>query len=448
MKQMATVLMLFVVVEVVGAVWLIATAVMRPPFPNPDLGRVDDITAADLRLLRQRLDPRKVDSWQELGDAYLAYGNLPESDACFRHASTLPPNSGWGRLQFSWGICLARLGRLRESMDHLRQAAGVVHGPLQQDCWILIGRIALRQEDLGTAETAFREAGDRPPARFHLAKLLIRCGRIDEAVALVEQLRTTMADSGPFCYLAADVAEAQQRFDAALEYRERAERSPTTFDVDGQREYLAAISAKYGFLRRVGECERLQRQTAIAGCLHSLLDNHPRRYRYVLPVARAELAARNLPAARQSLEDAVASDTVSAEIFELLGDVFHFEGHLNEAEAEWLRAMEWGERALVFEKLAKACRQKGDLAAAERYRARQSEAEGVDAFRKNDLPAAMHALESATNMNSGRARTWFYLGEACRAAGLKPKSQQAYEKCLAIDPEHACASCAVARIPP
>jgi tetratricopeptide (TPR) repeat protein len=445
---MATLLMLVVLVEVVGAVWLIATALMRSPYPNPDLGRVDHITAAELRSLRQRLDPSKADSWHELGDAFLAYGSLPESEACFRHASMLPPNSNWGRLQFSWGLCLARLGRLRESMDHLRQAAEVVEGPLQQDCWILIGRNALRQEDLRTAEAAFRQAGDRPPARFHLAKLLVRSGRLDEAAALVEQIRTTMADLGHFHYLAADVAEAQHRSDVAMEYRERAERSPARFDVDVQREYLAAISGKYGFLRQAPECERLQRPTAVAACLHSLLDNHPRRDHYILPLVRAELAARDLPAARQLLEEAVSADIVSAEILEQLGDVFQFEGRPNEAEAAWLRAAAWGERASIFEKLAVGYRQKRDLATAQQYRARQLEAEGVDAFRKNDLPTAMRSLESATDMNPGRARAWFYLGEACRAAGRKPEAQQAYQKCLAIEPEHAIASSTATRIPP
>jgi Tfp pilus assembly protein PilF len=136
----------------------------------------------------------------------------------------------------------------------------------------------------------------------------------------------------------------------------------------------------------------------------------------------------------------VAADVVSAEILELLGDVLQFERRPNEAEANWLRAAAWGERASIFEKLAAGYSQKGDLPTAQRYRARQLEAEGVDAFRRNELPAAMQSLESATDINSSRARAWFYLGEAYRAAGRQPEAQQAYEKCLAIEPEHAFAS--------
>jgi Tfp pilus assembly protein PilF len=429
-------LLLVVAIEIVIAGWVLATAVRHPPFPNADTGRLDPLTAADLGSLRTRLDPTQATSWQELAEAYLAYGCLPESEFCFRRAAEFPSNPSLGRVKFGWGTCLARLGRTQESTERLREAADLLRGPVALDCWIMIGRNALREENLVAAEDAFRRAGDRPPARYHLAKLLVRNGRIDEAQPLLDYLQSPMADNSHFNYLAANAAETQGQMAAAADYRERAERATLTFEMDAQREYLHSIAVQYGFLNRVTNCEQRKGPPEIAECLSMVVAQHPRRELYVMNLARAHLAARSDGAARKLLEEAIAADNISAEILECLGDVLHLQGHETEAKQQWLRAEAWGERATVFEKLADLLQKHGEEKTAQRYRGLQFEAEGVDAFRKNELAAAIKKLAAASEMNPDRARPWFYLGESYRAAGDKTRARQAYDRCLALDPQH------------
>jgi Flp pilus assembly protein TadD len=78
----------------------------------------------------------------------------------------------------------------------------------------------------------------------------------------------------------------------------------------------------------------------------------------------------------------------------------------------------------------------------------QLEAEGVDAFRRNDLATAIQKLGTATDLNPDRPRAWFYLGEACRVADDKNRARQAYDRCLALDPQHDRGQTGLARLGP
>lgn len=446
MRMLTRALLVVVLAEIVGAGLLIGRTLLREPVPEADLGRVDPLTASDLGALRARLREEEAPSWRKLAEAYLSYGNLPEAEYCFRRAAALEEHSP--RLLLGWGLCLSRLGRTGESTNRLRRAAAISQSDAQSECFNLIGRNALREENLAQAEAAFRQAGNLPASLYQLARLLVRTGRFDAAQATLEQLRPVMADGILFNYLAADLAEARGRDAENAASRERAERSTMTFDLDLQRAYLDEAGAKIGFVAQANACQRKPSPDAAADCLLSALKSHPRRYRFLLPLVHAQLAADRIEVARGLLEDAVASDNISAEILELLGDVLEGQGDVAAARGQWERAVTLAELPSIYEKLYKACQRSGDENSTRLALARKLEADGVEAFRRDDLQNAAETLTKSVELNPERGRPWFYLAEAHRASRVISDARQAYARCLSLNPEHGRAALGMSRLPP
>jgi cytochrome c-type biogenesis protein CcmH/NrfG len=61
---------------------------------------------------------------------------------------------------------------------------------------------------------------------------------------------------------------------------------------------------------------------------------------------------------------------------------------------------------------------------------------GVDAYRQDRLEAARELLEEAVALAPGEARSWYYLGEIHRAQGSDNDARAAYQRCVALDPDH------------
>ena len=196
-----------IVAELLVAGYVIVGRVNRPVPPQPDLRSADAITAAELRTLSENC--QNAGDWAKLGEAYLATGYFPEGEACMRKANELDRvNSDY---QFKHAFALDRLGMI-EDANRQYESAVRTHSR-KGDCWYYIGRNYLRQEKAGPAAEAFARAGNLPGARYELAVLWAREGKLAEADAEAARL----ANEFPYAY-----PPASLRYRIALARNDRA----------------------------------------------------------------------------------------------------------------------------------------------------------------------------------------------------------------------------------
>jgi tetratricopeptide (TPR) repeat protein len=346
----------------------------------------------------------------------------------------LAPQSGL--ILYGWASCLDRLGRLDESNQRFEQAAPLLSEPMAQSCWYRIGRNFLRLEKPAEAEAALLRAGHLPQAVYLRARHLARTGQVSAAVPLLQELEEEMPDVIEVVRLAAACAQAQGQTPQAAEALERLERVHGRMSLNDQHEPMAAISARFGFFRRLEACMQAPDPGTRAECVRKAIAGHPQGYRYLPIAAGLELEAGRPEQALTLLHEVRREGGLSPELLEQTGDVLKQLGRDSAAQTDWLQAAALGETPTVHAKLAEYFRAKGDDAAARMQERLQLEAQGVAAYRQDELESAEALLGDATSSPPAEARAWFYLGEACRAQGKRAAALEAYEHCLRADPDH------------
>ena len=439
-------LLIIVCLELIGAGTLAVRALGRAPAPLPDLSRFDPETAADLRRLHADLNERDAASWQRLAEVYLPFGCLPESELCFRRAAALDPQSG--QILYGWASCLDRLGQLAESTDRYERAAARAPDNYAQSCYYRIGRNYLREENVAAADAALTRAGDLPQALFLRARMSLRSGNLPEASQLLEVLQQQMPAGVQTIQLQAELELAQGRSDRAAAAFHRLDRVEERFDLNDQNVLYASVEAQHGFLRKLNLCSGGGDPGSEAECVLAAIAGHPQEYIYLPKVAELQMKAGRPEQALPLLQQAIQEGRLSPGLLEQLGDVFTALQRDEEAHTHWLQAASLGETATVHGKLAESFRARNDEAAALRHAARQREAEGVAAYRKDALDSAISILEDAVTLNPSAARAWFYLGEAYYASGDHSKARVAYQNCLNENPDHGRALAAMKRLLP
>ena len=165
-----------IVAELLAGAFYFALRMSRPIPPAPELAAVDPLAADELRELAAKCE--NPADWAKLGEAYLATGFFPEGEACLRQACDLDrANSDY---PFKHAFALERIGKIEEANIAIRMrphedtrgkaTAGTTSGETTSG-W----------RQAGPAAEAFERAGSLPAARFELALLRAREGRIAEA---------------------------------------------------------------------------------------------------------------------------------------------------------------------------------------------------------------------------------------------------------------------------
>lgn len=124
--------------------YLVAARLGRPPVPQVDIARLPPATAAAVRQLESRADSDRPAAWRELGEAYLAYGYLPEGEVVLARAVALDETNE--SVRWMHARCLERLGRLEEAIAEFERVASGTSGDRSPDCWQRIGKCRLRAE--------------------------------------------------------------------------------------------------------------------------------------------------------------------------------------------------------------------------------------------------------------------------------------------------------------
>lgn len=423
----------------VGAV-LFARQRRCPVAPVAELSSTDPLAAAQIRALAQRC--RTPDDWAHLGDAYLAYGLFSAGEACCRLAAEGAPTRA--DRAYEWAFALERLGRLTEASRQYERAIELGH-PRPGDCWYYIGRNWLRQEKAEEAREAFQKAEDQPSARYELARLLVRSGRSQEALPLLERLSAEYPKAVQ-PYLLRYRIEVLRDSPLAAVYADRAALArdvlPTPWDLEKER--LDRTYERLGVASEWRACTDLLAQGNLA-------ETEPRlrsALRLEWDPAGVDLLAKVVARRGQLgesiylLQEVLDRHGPSGHFLTRLGDMYEQSRQFDQAGRAWSRALDVGlppgakSRDYQCRKLAAYYGMKGDKDAARGYAARAYYLAGNEAFWNEKLQDAHLLLEKAVEVDPELAHAWFYLGETCRLMDQTTPARQAYQRCLGIDSDH------------
>jgi tetratricopeptide (TPR) repeat protein len=439
-------LLLVVLAEAAGGGWLLRDRVGPPTPPAADLGFVDPLTADELRALAAGV--RTADDWARLGEGYLAVGYFPEAAACLGRAADLAPAPP---AHYKHAFVLERLGRLDEADAAYERAAAGLRAP---DAWWSIGRNRRRRERPEEAAEAFARCGRLPAARLELALLAAEGGRPAEAAAEAERLAAEFPAAFDPVELLVRLAMARGDGRAEAEFGDRFDRCPERlpspfFTEDGP--WVRAAVGRIGpsrLLRAAAADLRAGRVAAAEGQARDAVaaDWSPEAVDHLAEVVFN--AGRPADAAAL-LREAVARSGPAYGLLWRLGESEQEAGRPAEARAAWERAAPiapqvWAKE--VYVGMADMYAKAGESGKAIAFRAKAKLAAGMDAVRGRRPAEAVGPLTEAVGLDPGLAHAWFYLGEAARAENRPADARAAYQKCLAIDPDHGRAARALALV--
>lgn len=417
--------------------YLVAARLGRPPVPQVDIARLPPATAAAVRQLESRADSDRPAAWRELGEAYLAYGYLPEGEVVLARAVALDETNE--SVRWMHARCLERLGRLEEAIAEFERVASGTSGDRGPDCWLRIGKCRLRAEQPEEAVAAFEMALPSSLARFELARVLLRTGRVDEGMKHIEQLRR----GGPLDIFVETVAAEGARLQGDLFQvavaEERAERG--TGEMEQQREWkdLDKIRARYGLMAELADCSaelEARRATVAVGRFETVIKTNP-------PEVVEPLLTNGLQIAYQAQDLSTASRWVA--LFEprlslppmarhILGEM-EWNGGSRRTAREWLAASrKMQPNSEISSRLADLSEDTGTPEQRAEYRSEVFWLNGVDAYRIGSFEAAEGYLQEAARRRPRDPLPDFYRGEIALAEEEWSTAEKAYRRAVARDP--------------
>ncbi len=426
-----------IAIEIIGG----AVALARPrthPVPPPiDLSFVDPQLAEELRTRAAKCNT--PGDWTALGEEYLAYGYFPEGEACY-HVAAEQDNENPERT-YQWAFALERIGKLERANAEYERAVELGRSH-PEECRYFIGRNYLRLERADEARAAFEAAGTHPTSRYERSRLLVRDGRGSDAVPLLETLTREYPQAIQPCLLRHRV-EAFQNSPAAARFADLANRArgrlPTPFDKEWER--LETTYNRLGLpgeLTAIGQLVDRRNDTSAEPRIRAILA-HEWNPAAVDLLAEVEIHRGKSAEAVRLLQDAIDREGPSVHLLERLGDAHELNGQMSLAVGAWTRASELGIGASVKNlhyRLAEHYEKAGSSIYARTERARAHLAAGHELFWMGKPRDARPLFEKATEVDPTLAPAWFYLGETDRLLGQNERARKAYERCLALDPDH------------
>lgn len=427
----------------------------RPAPPRPPVALlVDTETAQHFEKLWTAADVSgQSNDWQTLGQAFAVYGFFPEASQCLARAAELDDRSADNL--FWRGLVLNRLGQTTRSTRQLAPAAQL--DPARVDeCHYISARNHLRgNTPAAVADTERAEAELRKISPGHLAGqyllsyLLVHSDRSSEAMPILNRLVADNADVHRLYQLRATAAEQLGDLDKARHDRELAERVPETIATDAVADQLGGRSHAFGLDNRIVRAGRLANPRnfdSVADELNKIL-NISYRPRVARLLASIELRRDRPGSAVKLLEQLIERDGATADTLIELGLAMQV------AKQDAVRVQAVFEQALQYRLDPEICRlmtrfvkEQGDQPAVNRLEALRKHAEGLQAFRVNQLERAAGFFKQAAPVAHQRqAESYFFLGESLRHLGQRETALDAYRRCLQLRPHHGAAADAVDR---
>ena len=421
-----------------GAILAIMQA-SRPQAPLPDLSRVDNETATALHELREIARDGDARDWRELAEGYLGTGYYTAAEQCFRRATLLDP----GDMQAEYGLafCLERTGRTSAAIPIFRSVAETADSDLSQTCWYQTGRCFLREDNTVDAEAAFRRIEKFPPAVYQLSKILIRTGRADEAVPLIEEYLAATPNCLKFLQLRGKAAEALDDLKTTEEMRDREDRGEYLTHLEYSLEFIGMLGTKFGLGSRLARGLKLkeegtaaQQQMSLTGAVALIREHRFWQYRSAfVALAEVELALGHLDRVHELISEVRQISYDGADLLELEGKAVYAAGRDSEAAALWKRAYLIRPTIDLCDELAMIASDPSDK---NEYMAQRERIYGQQLMLTKDAGAALAHFEAANALTPENPAILFSLGDAARVLGDKETAESCFRSCLRIQPAH------------
>lgn len=437
-----SILLLVELVTVAGWAGLRLTRTVRR-VPRPEMSFLDSITAAEILRRQQAVVAHEPDSWQQLGELYTVNGFFPEAEYCLKVATELHQQSHRSHLWL--GIVRDRLGRLPAAQDSFRQALRLAPDRRRRQLASHhIGRILLRSEQPRQAEEAFLEAGAMPMARYERARLMIREGRVAEAVPLLDGLLEEFPESYQLHDWRRRAALATGDVKRVRYEGDLVERTRQPLPTDLVAEMLLAEERRYGLRKRLDQARRLSGQAVGASAIEllvSVIETGPRpeAVEGLRLLARLQFEMENFQETERHVAKLLNEESVGPLDYLLIGDAQAAQGaqRVVDAHKSWNRSLRLRPTAAAHRRLAgRGLSGAGDPVGANGHLARAEFLEGVDALRRDEIVSARAALERAVKAEPKMSAAWFYLGECDRIEQRYETARQHYRRCLQLQPTH------------
>ncbi len=439
MNRLRLGLTVLLVVEVTACGTAIVGHMNRPVPPRPPVARmVDAETAGHFEDLWKQFENPQRGDWLMLGQAFSVYGFFPEADQCLRQATQVEPQSAdnW----FWRGLVQNRLGQTSESTSQLRRASQLDRRHVDE-CHYITARNHLRDNSPQQAEAELRQIkSEHLAGHYLLAYVLVHTSRPAEAMTILNQLIARHPDVHRIYQLRSRAAEMLGDEDMARRDREWAERVPETIATDAVADRLDNRSPSFGLDNRIVRAGRLanpRNLDSVADELNEIL-KISFRPRVARLLASIELRRGHPALAVELLEQLLTRDGATADTLIELGLA------MQAAKIDPVRIHDVFRRALRYRLDPEICRlmtqhvsQHGKQQDVDRLQALLKHAEGLQAYRTNQLETAARFFEQAAPIaHQHQADSYFFLGESLRHLGRIESSRAAYRRCLELRPHH------------
>ena len=170
-----------------------------------------------IAIYRQLIErnPRLTDAWTLLGRTLERAGRLEEAAETYRRGIQVAPSLA-GEFGLSLGNVYLLMNRPDEAAEHAR--LGLTTNPASAH--IIIGRAALSKNDIATArheaDTAMQTFGYRSAALVLRAQILVKQGKLAEALAAIDEARALGDPPALLYYVRGDALARMNRFDEAI----------------------------------------------------------------------------------------------------------------------------------------------------------------------------------------------------------------------------------------
>ncbi len=451
MKPLTKLLWVCVAIEMIVAAVFIVGWIGEPIPPRPDLTHCHPATTAQIReQQKQVFEEPSAHNWFALGKTYLLFGHFQEAEYCCRRAAEADPNQF---LTFYWwGIALNQIGETSQAIERFRQALSLAENAASEAdaaarCWYGIGRNHLRQQEVAKAEEAFRQAENYIPCRHQLARILVRSGRSDEAVRMLDDLTTQFPNHSTYYQLRARAKAQMGDDDGAFEDRAHSEHASEMLrsdDIIAELQLEAGTAGVYGELQK--NYQLLPRDPSQAATnLRELLAAEWRSDIAGLLV-EAELSIGNAQQAADLLKTIMQREGTSTQNLEQLANSHRWLNQHDLAFELRKRIVQIRHIENVHADLARDFEKRGEPDLAQKHRALSSMASGISKFRQGHISDARRELQAAVQLDSGLPNAWFYLAECLQADGSMKEATAAYRNCLNADADHGRARSRLSRL--
>ncbi|QDU47803.1 tetratricopeptide repeat protein [Gimesia panareensis] len=441
-------LMILFVVEALFCGYFLFQRAARPEPVLPETRLMDPLFVEDIQPLVAQVKKNNAPyDWMQLGEALLGQGYYSHAELCFGQVAELVPESRLAESRIAY--CLERTGRTEQSTDKYLELLATTDQSREGDRERMqiryeIGRNYLREEQTEAAEAIFRENLGFLPARYQLAKLLIRSDRVNEALPLIEESIQRVPRSLKFRELE---LQAHRKTDNTESFHQCAlelERAQHSVPLHPGSNFIEPFRLQYGIDRRVEEFNKrlaggsLDELAGELEQLLALLGERPTTHHpiFLMRLVEVDRQRKRPERMRETIQQLNNMRINNAEILLYRAQALGMLGDWNQARVLAQRAALMSKDPELHQSVSEILEQAGQGAEGKTERALALRLKAMQAYRANQLNDAEELIEKSIELNPEDAHAWYDRGMIRLALERAEAARADFASCLQRNPRH------------